>query len=215
MGLTCPFPLPPIRPGLTPWAGPRKLTGKEAPAIQETISLCDTHIQEAVAQKSVLTELHKSGTAEITRLQDQIARLEKQSEIKPQLDGYERFERALRNKMISVKPLYEGLEWAASVSGQQRRYIEACIGEQVLATLIFREFEYDRAVALCVDFPGLHLARDRRDTVEVPDWMHQVFSIRESDPTCLVILAQEMETSGLQPAVRTFDGQTGLSLSRP
>lgn len=210
-GTDLPFSIAAYQAGIDALGRAGELTGKEAPAIQETIRICDTHIQEAVAQQSVLTEQHKSGTAEITRLQDQIARLEKQSEIKPQLDGYERFERALRNEMISVKPLYQGLEWAASVSGQQRRYIEECIGEQKLATLIFRESEYERAAARCVDFPGLHLARDRQDTAAVPDWMRQVFSIRESDPACLVILAQEMETSGLQPAVRMVDGQPVLA----
>jgi len=187
------------------------LAGKEVPAIQETITLCDTHIQEAFARQSILTEQHKNDAGEITRLQVQIARLEKQSEIKPQLDGYESFERTLHNEMIRVKPLYEGLEWAASVSGRQRRYIEECISEQVLATLIFRESEYERAVALCVDFPGLHIARIRQDTVEVPDWMRQVFSIQESDPTCLVILTQEMETSGLKPIVRMIEGQPVLA----
>ena len=188
-----------------------ELTGKEAPAIQETVCLCDTHIQEAVARQSVLAEQHKNGAGEITRLQDRIARLEKQSEIKPQLDGYDRFEQALRNEMIRVKPLYEGLEWAASVSAQQRRYIEECIGEPVLATLLFRESEYDRAVALCVDFPGVHIARNRQDTMEIPDWMRQVFNIRESDPDCLVMLALEMETSGWQPAVRMVDGKPILA----
>ncbi len=210
-GTDLPFSIVGFQAGIDALVRADDLSGQDAPAIQETIGLCDTHIQEAFARQSVLTEQHKSSTAEITRLQDKIARLEKQSEIKPQLDGYESFERALRNEMISVKPLYEGIEWAASVSEQQRRTIEECIGEQVLATLIFRDSEYERAVVLCVDFPGLYIARDRQDTLEIPDWMRQVFSIRESDPACLVILAQEMETSGLQPVVRTVRGQPVLA----
>ena len=205
-GTDLPFSIVGFQAGIDALVRAEELTGKEAPAIQKTIGLCDTHIQEAIARQSILTEEHKNDAGEITRLQDQIAQLEKQSEIKPQLDGYESFERTLRNEMIRVKPLYEGIEWAASVPGQQRRYIEECIGEQVLATLIFRESEYERAVALCVDFPGLYIARDRQDTMEIPGWMRQVFSIRESDPVCLVILAQEVETSGLQPVVRTVEG---------
>ena len=210
-GTDLPFSISAYQAGTDDLGRAEALTDKEAPSIRETIGLCDTHIQEAYARQSVLTELHQSGAEEITRIQDQIARLEKQSEIKPQLNGYEQFERALCDNMISVKPLYEGLEWAASVSGRQRRYIEECIGEQVLATLMFRESEYERAAALCVDFPGLHIARDRQNNPELPEWVRQVFSIRESDPDCLVILAQEMETSGLQPAVRMIDGQPVLS----
>ncbi len=181
------------------------------PVSQPVIDHCDHHIRTGVEKKTILSQRLGQYNLDIGRTREQVDKLEKRSEIAPQLEGYEGFERALRNSMLSPRPLFMGLEWASSVKQRERHYIEECIGEEILTTLIFRPSEYEQAREICTDYPGLRICSDNQENTEIPDWMRQVFDIRESDPACLLVLALEMESSGLQPAVRMVVGKPVLA----
>lgn len=181
------------------------------PASQHVIDQCDHHIQTGVQKSTLLNQQIEQYDAELPLIQAKVERLEKRSEIVPQLEGYEQFERDLRNAMLTPRPLFQGLEWAPSVKQQERRYIEECIGEEILGTLLLRKAEYEKARELCANYSGLRICVDRQEKTEIPDWMRQVFDIRESDPACLLALAMEMESSGWQPEVRTVAGKPVLA----
>ncbi len=171
------------------------------PASQHIIDHCDHHIQAGVQESTLLHQQLEQYDAELTLKQEKVAQLEKRSELVPQLEGYEQFERDLRNAMLTPRPLFHGLEWAPSVKQQERCYIEECIGEEILGTLLLRQAEYEKARELCTNYSGLRIYSDRQENTEIADWMRQVFDIKESDPTCLLALAMEMESSGWQPEV--------------
>lgn len=181
------------------------------PASQHIIEHCDHHIQAGVQESTLLHQKIDQYDAEIVLKQEKVVRLEKRSEAMPQLEGYEQFERDLRNAMLTLRPLFKGLEWAASVKQQERQYIEECIGEEILGTLLLRQAEYQRARELCGNYSGLRICSDRPVNTEIPDWMRQVFDIKESDPMCLLALAMEMESSGRQPEVRLVAGKPVLA----
>jgi len=181
------------------------------PDSQHVIEHCDQHIQTGVQKSTLLHQQIEQYDAELILKQENVAQLEKRSEIAPQLEGYEQFEQDLRNAMLTPRPLFQGLEWSPSVKQQERRYIEECIGEEILGTLLLRKAEYEKARELCTNYSGLRICSDTQENTEIPDWMRQVFDIKETDPACLLALAMEMESSGWQPEVHTVAGKPVLA----
>ena len=108
-------------------------------------------------------------------------------------------------KMLVPRPLYMGLEWSPTIKKQERDYIEECIGEEILSTILFRDAEYESAKKLISPFPQIRISNDRRIAESLPSWMRQVFDIKTSDPECLRCLASEMESSGLEPHISLID----------
>lgn len=144
---------------------------------------------------------------EIEKQEKRVDNLQGQSEIYPELPQYEECLQAMRQKMLAPKPLYLGLEWLQTVKKKQQQYIEECIGEEILATLFFRESEYSEARRITVRYAGIRISRESKIATDLPDWMRPVFDIQKSDPHCLRCLAMEMETSGLQPRISLVDGE--------
>ncbi|WP_419174429.1 ATP-binding protein [Desulfosediminicola sp.] len=181
------------------------------PAPQQIVEHCDHEIQIGVEERTLLDHQIKLLDKKIALKQETVERLEERSEIVPQLAGYENFERAMRNAMLTPRPLFQGLEWAPSVKLQVRQYIEECIGEEILATQLLRKAEYEKARELCTNYPGLRICSDKHDNTEISDWMRQVFDLKESDPSSLLALAMEMESSGWQPEVSMIEGKPILA----
>jgi len=77
--------------------------------------------------------------------------------------------------------------------------------------MILRMAEYEKARELCTSYAGLRICSDRQENTEIPDWMRQVFDIKESEPASLLALATEMESSGWQPEVRLVAGKPLLA----
>lgn len=144
---------------------------------------------------------------EIEKQEKRVDALHGQGEIYPDLPQYEECLQAMQQKMLTPKPLYLGLEWLQTVKKKQQQYIEECIGEDILATLFFRETDYPQARIVAVRYAGIRISRESKIAEDLPDWMRPVFDIQHSDPHCLRCLAMEMETSGLQPRISLVDGE--------
>ncbi len=186
-------------------------SGIAEPNSQQIIDHCDHYIQSGVKESTLLNQRIEQYVKQLAVKQETVERLEKRNEIVPQLQGYEQFERDLRNTMLTPRPLFQGLEWAPSTKRQERDYIEECIGEEILGTMLLRRAEYERARELSSNYPVLRICSDKHQTTEIPDWMRQAFDIKNSDPNCLLALAVEMESSGWQPEIRMVAGKPLLA----
>jgi len=206
-----PFPITVFQTEIDTLSRTEDLSEIIAPASQYIIDNCDLRIHSAIEQKTQLSQQIQDCENDIAQKLMQIEQLEKRSEAIPQLEGYEQFEQALRNAMLIPRPIFLGLEWSHSVKRQERQYIEECIGEKVLGTQLIRQTEYEKARELCTNYPKLRICSDKQDTTELPDWMRQVFDIKESDPKCLFALAMEMESSGRQPGISMVESKPVLA----
>jgi len=196
-----PFPITTLQTEVDTLSRTEEFSELTAPVSQHIVDSCDLHIHSAIEKKTQLGQRIKNYENDLAEKSKHIVQLEKRSEAQPQLKGYEQFEQALRNAMLIPRPIFRGLEWSHSVKRQECQYIEECIGEKVLGTQLLRQAEYEKARELCTSYPELRICSDKQENTELPDWMNQVFDIKESDPDCLLALAVEMESSGRQPGV--------------
>lgn len=181
------------------------------PSPQQTVAQCDQHIQKLIEEKTILQQRLREYEEHILKYQQEKEHLEKRQDLLPQVAGFEAYEQVLKNSMITFRPLFQGLEWSPALKQQQRNFIEECIGEEILATLLLRPSDYSRARELCTDFPGLRICHPPSAISELPQWMHQSFDLRESDPDCLRSLAMEMESSDRHPSVSMVAGKPVLA----
>lgn len=181
------------------------------PSPQPILAQCDEHLQTIIAEKTILLQSLRQIEEGILTHQQEITHLEKRQDLVPQVAGFEAFEQVLKNNMISFRPLFQGLEWSPALKQQQRNFIEQCIGEEILATLLFRSSEYSRVRELCTGFPGLRICQPLSAVSELPQWMLNSFDLRECDPDCLRALAMEMESTDRQPQVSIVAGQPVLA----
>ena len=181
------------------------------PSPQPTLAQCDEHLHKIIEEKTIFD--HRLGQIEkdILSHQQEITHLEKRQDIVPQVAGFEAFELVLKNNMIPIRPLFQGLEWSPALRQQQRTFIEECIGEEILATVLFRPSDYSRARELCTDFPGLRICQPPSADIELPQWIRDSFDLRECDPDCLRALALEMESTDRQPLVSMVAGRPVLA----
>lgn len=84
------------------------------------------------------------------------------------LTGYRDFLHSLQIKMLVPRPLYLGLEWLSSTKKQEREYIEECIGEEVLSTILFRGADYDSAKKLLSPYPQIRIGTEKRIAESLP-----------------------------------------------
>jgi DNA repair exonuclease SbcCD ATPase subunit len=143
--------------------------------------------------------------------EEDLAELEKQSDLFPQIKHYKECLQAMQQNLLTPRPLYLGLEWQPSIKNKERNHIEECIGEEVLATLFFREHEYAQARQIAVHFSGVRISGEKRMAENLPEWMRLIFDIQYSDPDCLRCLATEMESDAVQPRVSLVDGEPFLA----
>ena len=210
-GASLPFPITAFQTEIDSLSRKEDILGLTAPALQHIVDNCDLHIHSAIKEKTHLSQQIEVYDTDIAEKSKHIEQLEKRSEAQPQLQGYEEFEQALRNAMLIPRPIFLGLEWSPFVKPQEQQYVEECIGEKVLGTLLLHQSEYEKARELCTNYPELRICSDKQETTELPDWMRQVFDIKESDPACLLALAMEMESSTRQPGVSMVENKPVLA----
>ena len=171
------------------------------PSSSHCLEEIDHFLQESVKTRTLLEQQQKECCREIKHQEELLTDLEKQTEVSPNLAGYQEFLQGLQMKMLVPRPLYMGLEWSPTIKKQERDYIEECIGEEILITILLRDAEYESARERIPPFPQIRISNNRRIAENLPGWMHQAFDIKTSDPECLQCLASEMESSGLEPHI--------------
>jgi len=179
--------------------------------IQEYILESDKHLESCHQELARLTDREQNLEDEIARQEKSLAEREKQSGIYPVLPHYQECLRTMQQNILSPRPLYLGLEWLPTIKRKVQEYIEECIGEDILATLFFRDSEYEQAEKIAVHHAGIRISCEKRISRNIPDWMRPVFDVQNSDPECLRCLATEMESDGLQPQIRLVDGKPFLA----
>jgi energy-coupling factor transporter ATP-binding protein EcfA2 len=179
--------------------------------IQECIKQSDRHLESCHQDLTRLVDREQNLLESIALQEQNLEEREKQSEIYPDLPHYQECLRTMQQNMLSPRPLYLGLEWLPTVKLKVQEYIEECIGEEILATLFFRENEYEQARKIGAHHPGQRISCEKHTTETIPDWMRPVFDFQDSDPECLRCLATEMESDGLQPQVTLVDGEAFLA----
>lgn len=118
--------------------------------------------------------------------------LSAQAEYRPALAGYDAAVAALREGMVTVSPLYAGLEWAPGTTAAMAAAVEEAIGEDILSTLIVpveRFAEARRRVFAAA--PGVRVAAAPAYG-DLGDWMRGVFDVGRCDGAALRCLAAEM-----------------------
>ncbi len=169
----------------------------------------EEQIQEFTAQSVLLADKITQSRQELAGLDRKLVDLRKQKDPQPEQDIASCI-RSLRNRMITPRPLYLGLEWLPGLSRQQQGYIEEAIGEEVLATLLVRDEDYPACCSEIISWPGIRVSCKSRTREDLPDWMRTVFDIPESDPVALRCLGGEME-SNRAPSVRQLERKNLLS----
>lgn len=179
--------------------------------IREHIERSDKHLRSCHQDLTRLLDREQNLQDEIALQEKNLEERERQSEIYPDLPHYQECLRNMEHNILSPRPLYLGLEWLPTVKLKVQEYIEECIGEEILATLFFRESEYEQARTIAIHNPGIRISCEKRTTETIPDWMRPVFDFQNSDPECLRCLATEMESDDRQPQVTLVDGEAFLS----
>jgi DNA repair exonuclease SbcCD ATPase subunit len=125
-------------------------------------------------------------------LRARLEALSAQEEFSPTVPGYREAMTALRRALVTVTPLYAGLEWAPATSSATAAAIEEAVGEEVLATLMVPadQFSVARRVVFATA-PGIRVAA-APEFGDLADWMHAVFDVARSDGAVLRCLASEM-----------------------
>lgn len=165
---------------------------------------------EAVGTTALLEQRLQQASVEIAAGVQELERLQRTGEAAPQVTGFSPCLRAMRDKLLSPKPLYLDLEWRPGLERREMSRIEEFIGEEVLATLRLADHEFEAGRELAAAYPGLRVTCDRRGMAELPEWFHMAFDLQRSDPFALRCLAMEM-VSDLGPMVARIAGADILS----
>ena len=200
-----PFSIQDLQAAIDMLSREQDLFNTPEPNSAQCIKEIDLFLQETVKTHTLFAQQHKECSEQIRHQQMLLSDLEKQSEFSPALSGYQDFLQRVQMNMLVPRPLYMGLEWSPTLKKQERDYLEECIGEEILATILFRDAEYESAKKLISPFPQIRISTDRRIAEYLPGWMRQVFDIKTSDPQRLQCLAAEMESSGLEPHISLID----------
>ena len=208
---TLPFSISMLQNELDQSSRNRDFTSFSAIDIREYIEQSDKHLESCHQDFARLMDREQNLQDEISKQEKNLAEREEQSEIYPDLPHYQECLRTMQQNILSPRPLYLGLEWLPTVKLKVQKYIEECIGEEILATLFLRESEYGQARKIAAHQAGIRISCEKRTTETIPDWMRPVFDFQNSDPECLRCLATEMESDGLQPQVTLVDGEVLLA----
>lgn len=205
MSTSLPFSIQSLQAEIDDLCRKQDLFNNQEPNSYPCIEKSDQFQQKLTEQQTLLEQQQRDCNQECEQQEIRLANLEKQNEIYPDLPGYQDFLHLAQSKMLVPRPLYMGLEWSTTLKKQERCYIEECIGEDILSTLLFRDSEYSAARHLVPFYPQIRISTTKRTADSLPAWMRQVFDIKTSDPECLRCLASEMESGGLEPQVTLLD----------
>ncbi len=156
---------------------------------------------------------HESEAVAATRavLMADGERLRAMDEAQPTLPGWSACLAAMRVALLSPRPLYTGLEWRPGLSRQEQEAIEEFIGQEIVATLVLADSEFEAGRALVAQWPGIRITSPSRGLADdLPEWMRASFDLSHSDPACLRALAAEMVTT-FGPVVTAVKAQKVLS----
>ena len=209
--ITLPFSISTLKNELDQITRSRDYALFSAIDIYEYIEQSDKHLESCHQNLARLLDREQNLQDIIAQQEKLLEEREKQSEIYPDLPHYQECLRTMQQNILSPRPLYLGLEWLPTVKLKVQEYIEECIGEEILATLFFRESEYQQARKIAAHRAGMRISCEKRTTESIPDWMRPVFDFQNSDPECLRCLATEMESEGLQPQITVVDGEIFLA----
>lgn len=149
----------------------------------------------------------KRENDQIADLERELAELNKQTELLPDIPGYREAMQVLNNGMFHARPLYKGLEWRPDTTDAVRSAMEELIGLDVLATFVVEdegERHEEAGRTLFAVAPGLRIA-EMLDSADVPSWFRECFDLTRSDPAAIRCLAAEM-TTRLGPETEAWDG---------
>ena len=138
----------------------------------------------------------ESVKTQIRELEEELENLESTEEAIPYVDNFSDAIETLRADMIKYKPLYLGLEWNAGITKSEIDFIEEFIGEDILASIIIKNRQFEDASQLILndDFTGIRLVSEElllETKIDTPAWIKKYFSLKNSDPLCLVALIYE------------------------
>ena len=176
---------------------------------QDFFAITEKHLRELGGQSVLLTSQIEQCATELSKLENTLETLRKQETPQPRQDIFSCI-RAMQNKMLTPRPLYLGLEWLPGLDQAEQGRIEEAIGEEVLATILVRDKDYQTCRNLITDWPGTRISCKSHGAEDIPDWMRTVFDIRNSDPDALRCLAMEMESSR-EPVVSRLNGKNVLA----
>ena len=176
---------------------------------QDFFIITEEHLYKLGGQSVLLASTIEQCAAELADLKKTLEMLRKQKTPEPQQDIFSCIH-AMQNEMLTPRPLYLGLEWRPGLDPAEQGRIEEVIGEEVLATLLVRDSDYQTCRNLITDWPGIRISCKSRGAEDLSDWMRSVFDIQNSDPDALRCLATEME-SDREPVVSRLSGKNVLA----
>ena len=166
----------------------------------EFIGYKDLLIEYSMKTVVELNEKENSVKAEhneIKKLEEEIDDLKNRGEAIPYIDNFSDASSELRMNAIKAVPIYMGLEWNSGISESEINFIEEIIGEDVLASFVINNRQYDKAIELILndEFSGIRLISEEElfeSNIEAPVWIKKYFSINQSDPHCIKALILEL-----------------------
>ncbi len=127
---------------------------------------------------------------------EQLENLLKSAENCPEIVDFNEAQKTFSSQLIDVIALYQGLEWKAGITPAQKASIEQLIGEDVLATFIVGEDDFDIAAEIVFNHSQLRMSRVTNDEkAPLPQWIKEFFDIEKSNPDALLVLAEEMSST--------------------
>ncbi len=176
---------------------------------EEVFATLKEHIDALKGQAVLQIREIEQCTEELSALEQTLESLRKQETPQPQQEISSCIQ-AMQQVMITARPLYLGLEWLPGLDQSEQGRIEEAVGEEVLATLIVRDNEYQTCRHHVTSWPGIRICCSSSGAEELPDWMRGAFDIQNSDPVALRCLAAEMESSR-EPLVSRLNGMDLLA----
>jgi energy-coupling factor transporter ATP-binding protein EcfA2 len=176
----------------------------------EVFRAASGHRDDAVGSTALLEQRQRQLATDIEIGGQDLEHLQKTGEAAPQVAGFSPCLRAMRDKLLSPKPLYLDLEWRPGLERREMSHIEEFIGEEVLATLRLADPEFEVGREVAAAYPGLRVTCNRRGMAELPEWIRMAFDLQHSDPFALRCLSAEM-VSERGPVVAEIAGKGILS----
>ena len=164
----------------------------------------------ALREKALLEQQKEQVDSQIIDSQERLERLRRRRETRPDFPGFTECLQAMREKMITPEPLYQGLEWRPGLDRKEMARIEEFIGANICATLLLADNEFEVGRSLTALYPGVRITCKSRGMADLPEWMRGAFDLQRSNPYALRCLAAEM-VSELGPLVARVNGQDILS----
>jgi DNA repair exonuclease SbcCD ATPase subunit len=157
-------------------------------AADTTAQTLDRQLQATEDRLDALAKRCDQLAAEITEKKNR-------GEAVPLVRNFVQAQRALQQKLLRARPLYDGLVPAPGATARELAALEQLIGDAVLATWVTDEASAaDVRALLFRDFPEHSLAVVASDTEPHPhDWLRRYFDYDSSDGDALLVLQHQLD----------------------